>query len=124
MRKYSKRGWEKRKEERKGYSEFYQKHVKNIKDNKINCEECGDRLIGDVSEVAHILPKQRFKSIACNDVNIIYLCGWNSKNNCHTKFDNSSIENMSIFYKVCELFKQLEEQVEEKLNWKDYEKFS
>lgn len=126
MRKYSKKGLEKRKEERKDYAEFYQKHIKIIKENKIKCEECGCNLMGDVSEVCHILNKSRFKSIATDDLNILYLCCRGSDKNCHSKLDNSSIEDvklMQIYPTLKDRVKLLEEKIQEKLTWKDYELF-
>ena len=123
---YSKKGWEKRKQERAGYAEFFQSHVKNIKDTKACCAECGTRLKGHVSEVAHILPKSYFKSIATNDDNVVYLCGMYSSNQCHTNFDNFSIEKfqeMLVFNKVAEIFKELELLVTEKIPYKVYDKF-
>lgn len=126
MTKYSKRGLERRRKEREGYSEFFEKHIKLIKSNNISCEECGEKLKGDVSEVAHILPKNKFKSVATNSDNIIYLCGMYSTNQCHYKFDNSSIEyvrEMKIFNKIVERFNSIRNLVQEKFSWKDLERF-
>lgn len=121
MKRYSKKSLEKRKEERKEFPEFFQKHIQIIRDNRLCCEECGVRLIGDVSEVAHILPKQTYKSISTLDENVLYLCGWKSPNNCHTKFDNGSNEDvheMSIYEKVHERYLELIQVLTERLNWK------
>lgn len=126
MRKYSEKGWERRKEAREGFFEFFKKHVDLIKSNKLKCEECGEKLIGDVSEVAHILPKQRFKSISVNDRNVIYLCCKGSSNNCHSKFDDSLVDvvkNMNIYRIVKSRFLELKEEITEKINWKDIEKY-
>lgn len=121
MRKYSKKGLEKRKKERDGYREFYEYHVEKIKKEKIRCQECGCSLIGDVSEVAHILQKSFFKSIACNSKNILYLCSWKSGcNNCHSTFDGSveQLQKMTIYDKARETVKGLLEIVDEKYNYK------
>lgn len=126
MKKYSKKGLEKRKEERKDYADFYQSHIKLIRENKIKCEECGCNLIGDVSEVCHILNKSRFKSVATDDLNILYLCCRNSQNNCHSKLDNSPheiVKDMKIYTKIQETFNKLKEKIQENLTWKDYELF-
>lgn len=82
-----------------GYSEFFSNMIEEIMVNGLMCGECGDRLIGDVSEVAHILPKTVFKSIATNPENVIFLCSWKSKNNCHGKFDstNSTLHSMNVY---------------------------
>ena len=78
IRKYSKKGLEKRKEERHCLPEFFIRHVEKIKTEKLCCANCGDKLKGDVSEVAHVLPKQYFKSIQCSDDNVVYLCSYKS----------------------------------------------
>ena len=125
--KYSKKGWDKRKEDRAGYAEFFQKHVKVIKDTQACCEECGTRLRGHVSEVAHILPKSLFKSIATNDDNVIYLCGMYSSNECHNEFDDSKLkvfQNMLVFNKISSIFAMLENIVIEKIPYKIYERYS
>lgn len=105
---------------------FFFKHINAIKRERILCGECGERLKGDFSEVAHILPKSKFKSIATNDDNVIYLCGWQSNNNCHGKLDNSSIEDvkqMKIYPQLQHAFELLENEIKEKISWKTYERF-
>lgn len=126
LKKYNTKSLEKRKAERKDYPEFFNKHINIIKENKLSCKECGDRLIGDVSEIAHILPKQTFKSIATDDDNVIYLCSWKSKNNCHTLFDNGSLEhvhNMKIYPELLDKVKILLEKITEKINYKFYDRW-
>lgn len=124
--RYSKKGWEKRKAERTGFAEFFQKHIKIVKDTKACCAECGTKLKGHVSEIAHILPKGTFKSVATNDDNVIYLCGMYSANQCHTNFDTFTVEKfqkMLVFTKAAEIFKELELLVTEKIPYKVYDKF-
>lgn len=127
MKKYSKKGLEKRKEERFGYADFFYKHVQNIKNSNACCAECGERLKGDFTEVAHILPKSYFKSISTNDLNVIYLCGmYCSGNNCHSVFDNSAqekVKQMKIYPIVKERFQELLPHITEKLNYKHYDKY-
>jgi hypothetical protein len=126
MRKYSSKGLEKRKEERKNFPEFFSRHVQYIKDNRVCCEECGSRLLGDVSEVAHILPKGYFKSISTNDLNVIYLCGWKSSKNCHSLFDdslNENIKKMIVYPKIIRIFTELKEILTEKINYKIYDRY-
>lgn len=106
--------------------EFFQRHVEHIKKERLCCEECGQRLIGDFSEVAHILPKGYFKSICTEDLNVLYLCSYRSDNNCHSKFDNSSndtVKKMSIYPKVKERFQVLLEMLTEKINYKTLDKY-
>lgn len=125
MKNYSKKGLERRKQEREGYADFYKKHVALIKDKKICCSECGERLIGDVSEVAHILEKNYFKSLALEDENIVYLCSWKSKNNCHDIFDDSNekLQNMKVFQEVKQKVESLMSKIKEKINYKFYIKW-
>lgn len=126
MKRYSAKGLAKRQEERKGFPEFYTKHINFIKENRVCCAECGIRLMGDVSEVAHILDKGYFKSVSTEDQNIIYLCSWKSNNNCHSKFDNSSLDvfkDMLIYKFVCNRFAELVGLVKEKINYKVRERY-
>lgn len=118
IRKYSKAGLEKRKAERECLPEFFKKHIE-ISKTKF-CEECGDKLLGDVSEVVHRLPKSTFKSIMCDDDNVTYLCSWKSRNNCHSLYDgsNEQLQSLSIFSTEKEIIKELLEKVTEKYNWK------
>jgi hypothetical protein len=125
MRKYSKKALEKRKAERECLPEFFKKHIEIAKTKC--CEECGAKLKGNVTEIAHVLPKQYFKSVMCSDLNVLYLCGLYSSNECHSKFDNSAqerIKEMKIYPKVQEIFKQLEEEITEKINYKHYDLYT
>lgn len=124
MRKYSKKGLEKRKEERQCLPEFFQRHIEIAKIKF--CEECGAKLIGNVSEIAHVLPKQYFKSVMCSDLNVLYLCGMYSQSQCHTNFDNfpqEKIKQMKIFPKVQEIFEELKQEITETLNYKLTERY-
>lgn len=121
MRKYSKKGWDKRKEERKGYAEFFEKHIDKIRKENLVCEETGARLKGTHNEIAHILPKSYFKSIATDDENVVYLC-----EEAHYKYDNGSneeIRKMNIFPKVQNRFESLQGKITERLNWKHFDRW-
>lgn len=123
----SKKVADKRKEERKYFPEFFQKHIQIIKDNKLCCEECGARLQGHVSEIAHVLPKTYFKSISTNDKNVLYLCGQYSKSQCHTNFDTlptEKIHKLVIFPKISSIFAELEPIIKEKITYKTYERYT
>jgi len=125
IRKYSKKGLEKRKEERKDFPEFFQKHIEIAK-NKF-CEECGEKLKGNSSEIAHILPKSYYKSISTNDNNIIYLCGIYSENQCHTNFDNydeKKFKKMHCYSKISSIFTELEKEITEKITYKTYDRYT
>lgn len=103
----------KTKTKRVGYSDFFSKHIIKIKLEHLCCEECGSKLKGDVSEVAHILSKRNFPENATSDWNVLYLCGMFSENRCHDKFDrdNNSRKSMTVFKKACEVVKQHKEEV-------------
>jgi len=120
IRKYSKKGLEKRKEDRACLSEFFIRHVEKIKTERLCCTSCGERLKGDISEVAHRLPKSTFKSIQCLDENVVYLCGMYSSNMCHSLYDgtNEQLQSLTIFSAEKEIIKELLEKVTEKYNWK------
>lgn len=125
--KYSKKGWEKRKKDREGLKEFFEECVLEIKNKKLCCEECGQRLSGHVSEVAHILPKSYFKSVSKNKLNWIPLCGMFSYNQCHTNFDNFSLKKfkeMKVYPKIISIFAKLESVITEKINYKHYDKYA
>lgn len=109
---------QKRKENRKDYSDFFKKHIDIIKKNNLHCEECNDALIGDVSEVCHIISKQHNPEIATEDCNIIYLCGMFSNNQCHHHFDSSLSKRkmMQCFEKSKEKVQELESKIIKKTN--------
>lgn len=118
MKKYSKKGLEKRKGERACLPEFFQKHIEIAKTKY--CANCGEKLRGDVSEVAHRLPKSTFKSIMCDDDNAVYLGGRFSSCGCHSLYDgtNEQLQSLSIFLAEKEIIKELLKKVTEKYNWK------
>ena len=118
MKKYSKKGLEKRKAERECLPEFFKKHIEIAKTKC--CANCGEKLRGDVSEVAHCLQKSIFKSIQCDDDNVTYLCSWKSSNNCHSLYDgtNEQLWSLNIFEKEKIKIKKLLEKVTEKYNYK------
>jgi len=120
MLKYSKKGLEQRKQERECLKEFFKKHVTLIKEQKTKCAECGQQLLGDVSEVAHRLPKSTFKSVQCDDNNVTYLCSWKSTNNCHSLYDgtNEQLQSLKIFITEQQEIKNILTKITEKYNYK------
>ena len=125
MKRYSKKGLEKRKAERGCLSEFFIRHVNKIKTEKLHCANCEEKLKGDVSEVAHRLPKSTFKSIQCDDDNVVYLGGRFSSCGCHNLYDgtNQQLQSLNIFSAEKEIVKELLEKVTEQINYKIYEKW-
>jgi len=125
MKRYSKNGLEKRKEERKCLPEFFSRHVEIIKKNKLWCENCGEILKGDVSEIAHRLAKSYFKSIQCDDENVVYLGGRFSKCQCHSLYDgtNEQLQSLNIFAEERIKIEKLLERVTENINYKIYDRW-
>lgn len=123
MKRYSKKALEKRKEERSGLSEFFEKHIEVAKSKY--CTNCGEKLKGDVSEIAHRLPKSTFKSIMCDDQNVVYLGGRFSNCGCHNLYDgsNEQLQSLSIFLAEKEVVKELLEKVTEEINYKTYDRW-
>lgn len=123
IRKYSKKGLEKRKEERACLPEFFQRHIEIAKTKY--CANCGEKLKGDVSEVAHRLPKSFFKSIMCDDENVVYLGGRFSSCGCHSLYDgtNEQLQSLSIFLAEKEIIKELLEKVTETVSYKLYDRW-
>ena len=57
----------------------------------------------------------------CSDLNVLYLCGMYSGNQCHTNFDNfpqEKVKQMKIFPKVQEIFQELKKDITEKISYK------
>ena len=123
IRKYSKKGLEKRKEERACLPEFFQRHIEIAKTKC--CANCGEKLRGDVSEIAHRLPKSFFKSIMCDDDNVVYLGGRFSSCGCHSSYDgtNQQLQSLSIFLAEKEIIKKLLEKVTETVSYKLYDRW-
>lgn len=123
MKKYSKKALEKRKEERSGLSEFFERHIEIAKSKC--CANCGEKLKGDVSEIAHRLPKSTFKSIMCDDQNVVYLGGRFSNCGCHNLYDgsNEQLQSLSIFSAEKGVIKKLLEKVTEEINYKTYDRW-
>lgn len=68
-----------------GVGSFFERHIKHIESQKLKCLECGIPLRNaDSRNVAHVLKKSIFKSIATEDLNIMYLC-WQH----HSDYDSS-----------------------------------
>ena len=80
------------------------------------CENCGKKLIGHVCELAHILPKTLFKSVATEDDNLIFLCcGFLSGSNCHDEYDSTwtKAKTMPVWKIAIARFKLIEPKITE-----------
>jgi hypothetical protein len=63
------------------------------------CAHCGDKSCKDSDQyykfsIAHILPKNLFKSVKTHPQNWIELCFWNKSH--HTNFDNKTLDIMEL----------------------------
>lgn len=63
------------------------------------CAHCGGHSCRDNDQywkfsIAHILPKNIFKSVATHPLNFIELCFFN--NSCHTNYDNKTLDIMEL----------------------------
>lgn len=73
------------------------------------CLHCGDRSCAHSDKyfkysIAHILPKNIFKSVRAHPLNWIELCFW--EKSCHTNFDNHTLDitELNCFDLVIERF--------------------
>lgn len=103
---------------REGYAEFFQEAIEELKKNPV-CQNCGERIsvsYEPVRNIAHILPKQRYKSVAIHPDNKLFLCSSKDfQNSCHEKFDSgvSTMVKMPCFKLAVEKFEKFKDQVTE-----------
>lgn len=75
-----------------GKREFFERAIQELK-NEPYCENCGCRIdtsFMPAANIAHILAKSKYKSVAWNRLNRVFLCaGKNDEEykNCHGRFD-------------------------------------
>lgn len=103
--------------------EFFEEQIEGIE----FCENCGYDLRRSRSgkNVAHILPKRIFKSVASNPKNIMFLCSTFDRNDgqtgCHEHFDSSwsKAKSMDIWPKAVERVAEIRSEVKEasKILW-------
>ena len=93
--------------------DYFKDRVYYIINNNLACEECGEKLKGNISEVAHIISKTKNPEIENNIHNIMYLCGVPSNNSCHSKFDQSleKRRTMKCFDKALDKFECFEDKI-------------
>lgn len=97
IKKVTSKTKERRREERSGLPLFFKNAIEDVRHNPI-CVNCRCRIEVNHNlhwNVAHILPKSKYKSIMSHPDNYIILCSSKDSEgqDCHSKFDNS-IENM------------------------------
>lgn len=109
-----------RKQSRECLTSFFRRAIVKLKSKPI-CENCGVKIntnFATFNNIAHILPKRKYKSIMCNDNNYLILCDSKDNSNghsCHTKFDSgfSNAMKMDVFKIAIERFNLFKDEVEE-----------
>lgn len=110
----------KRKEDRKGLPDFFIKAVANLRENPF-CDNCNAPIninLHPVNNIAHILPKEKYKSVMDNDENYVLLCSSKDLqgNSCHEKFDHEPRQriSMSVWPQVVKKFLLFKQEVKER----------
>lgn len=109
----TKKAIQKRKEERKDLPVYFQYHVPKAK----KCENCGRQILEPgVKNIAHILPKSKFKSINSNLDNAMYLCTVFDGGGCHEEYDSSwsAAKSMVVWELAVSRFQKFERFIKEK----------
>jgi len=114
-----------RKEERKGLPDFYKHHISISKNRK--CENCGLKIKNPgTKNIAHIIPKSRFKSVNDNLDNYLFLCSnfdrFDGKMGCHERYDKSwsSAMSMPVWKLAVERFNKFKHLIVEKSRILEY----
>lgn len=92
IKKQTTKNKKKRSEERQDFPEFFRDAILELQENPI-CQNCGCLINTSFNpswNIAHILNKSKYKSVATNKYNKLFLCASKdiNGNNCHEKFDS------------------------------------
>jgi hypothetical protein len=121
IKKFTKKNVEKRKEERKGLPEFFQTAISLLKLNPY-CQNCGCKInvhLFPQNNIAHVLKKEKYKSVMANAFNYVFLCDSKDNNvdhsSCHYDFDNRVTERplMPVFETVLARYEMFRDKVVE-----------
>lgn len=88
---------EKRKAQRAGLPEFFKNAIEELEKNP-RCVNCGcviNTSYEPIRNIAHILPKSKYKSVMTHPLNWVPLCAAKDhsiSNDCHYLFDNRILE--------------------------------
>jgi len=103
IKKSTEKSKEKRQEERKDFPKFFQDAIEKLKLNPV-CQNCGGKINANYEpawNIAHILLKAKFKSVATHPDNYIFLCSSKDPNTnyCHEDFDGNIKDrpNMPVY---------------------------
>lgn len=82
---------------------YFDYHLENIK-KKLYCENCGCKIKGNISNIAHVLPKRKYggnPEIMDDINNYLYLCSSFDGIDCHSHYDSrqatSRVYNMLVW---------------------------
>lgn len=109
---------QKRQKERENYPKFFRMSIEELKKDP-RCQNCGEKINASFQphhNIAHILPKQRYKSVATHPDNKVFLCASKDyRNACHEKFDSgaSAMVEMPVFLLAVEKFQRFKDKVTE-----------
>lgn len=121
IKPFTEKNREKRKAERSGLPEFFEAGIQGLIKNP-RCINCGCLInvsYEPIRNVAHILPKSKYKSVMSHPLNCIYLCSFKDNSNgkdCHFDFDNRilDIPKMPCFAEAKEKFEKFKDEVVER----------
>lgn len=118
IKKFTQKNSEKRKLERVGLPVFFETAIAILKTMPY-CQNCGCKInvhLFPVNNVAHVLPKQRYKSVMANSYNYVFLCDMkDAGRSCHYDFDNKITERplMPVFEAVLARYEMFRDKVVE-----------
>ena len=98
----------KRKDERKDFPLYYQYHIPRV----TKCENCEAVIFSpNTSNICHIIPKGKFKSVGSHLDNYLYMCL-----SCHSEYDGSWSKAMAmkIWPLAIKRFSKFEKFIQEK----------
>lgn len=110
---------DRRLQERSGLKEFFETAIEELRLNPV-CQNCGSPINFNYQphhNVAHILPKQRYKSVNSHPDNRLFLCASKDfKKACHEKFDTgpSVAVEMPCFKIAVKKFQSFKDEVVER----------
>lgn len=121
LKPFNEKRREKRKKEREDLPDFFQDSIEELKDKPV-CANCGCSINVNYlphTNIAHILPKSRYKSVMSNKYNFILLCSFKDNedgSSCHYHFDNNinDIPLMPCFKEAKRKFNLFKDEVKEK----------
>jgi len=122
IKKFTQKGMDKRKEERKGLPEFFTDAIEELK-RKPFCQNCGCKInvsLHPVNNIAHLLSKRHYKSVMINPYNRVFLCdnkdhSIDSNRSCHKLFDEriNDRSEMEVFTVALILYAMFKDDVVE-----------